>query len=232
MTRTRSCRPAPPTWAPATHVFSVRLLTAGSWTVTATDQAGALTAGTSPSITVNVGSATQFQVLLPGETAVPGSVSGKSGTPTDKVAGGNIMDDGHRQRGRRVQQPGRGRDAHRPPQLHGRADDEPIRHGARGGRSSVQVRTATGDTGTLFTATDVSTLPTLITRTSDELQASAGAATHLSVSAPASTTSGLFFQVTVTALDAWNNVATTYAGTVHYTVPSDASGSKVLAIRN
>src|SRR5262249_18027001 len=46
---------------------------------------------------------------------------------------------------------------------------------------------------------------------------SAGAATHFTVSAPASAASGLPFNVTVTALDAFNNTATAYAGTVHFT---------------
>src|SRR5262249_54763704 len=46
--------------------------------------------------------------------------------------------------------------------------------------------------------------------------ASAGAATHYSVSAPASASAGTAFSFTVTALDAFNNTATTYAGTAHF----------------
>ncbi len=42
-------------------------------------------------------------------------------------------------------------------------------------------------------------------------------ATHFSVSAPASATAGTAFQITVTALDAANDVATSYSGTVHFT---------------
>jgi len=48
------------------------------------------------------------------------------------------------------------------------------------------------------------------------------AATHFLVSAPASATAGSAFSVTVTALDAANNVAVGYSGTVHFT-SSDAS---------
>jgi len=44
-----------------------------------------------------------------------------------------------------------------------------------------------------------------------------GAATHFSVSAPSSATTGTSFSVTVTALDAGGNTATGYAGTVHFT---------------
>jgi hypothetical protein len=48
-------------------------------------------------------------------------------------------------------------------------------------------------------------------------QANAGAATHVSVSAPASAIAGNSFTITITALDANNNVATGYTGTVHFT---------------
>jgi hypothetical protein len=50
----------------------------------------------------------------------------------------------------------------------------------------------------------------------------AGVATHFSITAPASTTAGSAFSVTVTALDASNNKATGYTGTVHFT-SSDAA---------
>ena len=44
----------------------------------------------------------------------------------------------------------------------------------------------------------------------------AAAATHFSVSAPSSVTAGSPFSVTVTALDQFNNIATGYTGTVHF----------------
>ena len=47
--------------------------------------------------------------------------------------------------------------------------------------------------------------------------ANAAAATHFSVSAPASAIVGSPVTLTVTALDGTNAVATTYAGTVHFT---------------
>lgn len=47
--------------------------------------------------------------------------------------------------------------------------------------------------------------------------ANAAATTHLSVSAPASAVVGNAVTVTVTALDSSNAIATTYAGTVHFT---------------
>src|SRR5216684_2213942 len=49
------------------------------------------------------------------------------------------------------------------------------------------------------------------------------AATHFSVSAPASATAGTAFNFTVTALDQFNNTATGYAGTVHFTSSDGAA---------
>ena len=71
-----------------TQTFSVTLKTAGSATVTATDITdGTKTANTSPVITVNAGAFTKLQLLMPGETAVPGSPTGKSGSPSAQIAG-------------------------------------------------------------------------------------------------------------------------------------------------
>src|SRR5204862_7933473 len=65
------------------------------------------------------------------------------------------------------------------------------------------------------TATD--TVTGSITGTSGTIAVSAAAATHYSVTAPASATAGTAFSITVTALDQFNNTATSYAGTVHFT---------------
>jgi hypothetical protein len=45
----------------------------------------------------------------------------------------------------------------------------------------------------------------------------AAAASHLSISGPSSATAGSAFSITVTALDPYNNVATSYLGTIHFT---------------
>ena len=71
-----------------TRTFSVTLKTAGSRTVTATDISDATkTASTSPPITVNAGAIAKLQILVPGETAAPGTASGKTGTPASEGAG-------------------------------------------------------------------------------------------------------------------------------------------------
>src|SRR5439155_1092398 len=48
--------------------------TAGTRTVTATDAAAALRASTSANVTVNSGAFVKLQLLVPGETAAPGTV--------------------------------------------------------------------------------------------------------------------------------------------------------------
>src|SRR6185295_9543445 len=51
--------------------------TVGTRTVTATDAGGTLTANTSANVTVNAGAFVKLQLLVPGETASPGSAAGK-----------------------------------------------------------------------------------------------------------------------------------------------------------
>jgi hypothetical protein len=71
-----------------TQTFSVSLKTAGSRTVTATDVTdGSKTANTSAAVTVNAGAFVKLQVLAPGETAAPGTASGKTGTPSAQASG-------------------------------------------------------------------------------------------------------------------------------------------------
>jgi hypothetical protein len=73
-----------------------------------------------------------------------------------------------------------------------------------------------------ITATDTST--GTVTGSETGTAVSPAAASHFAVSAPASSTAGNAVSVTVTALDPYNNVATGYAGTVHFT-SSDGQAS-------
>ena len=71
-----------------TQTFTVTLLTAGSHTLTATDVTdGIKTPNTSPATAVTAGAFTKLQLLMPGETAAPGTATGKTGTPTAQTAG-------------------------------------------------------------------------------------------------------------------------------------------------
>jgi hypothetical protein len=73
-----------------------------------------------------------------------------------------------------------------------------------------------------MTATD--TLNPSITGTSNQIGVSAGPATHFAIVAPNSTTTGTSISFTLTALDAHNNRAFGYAGTVHFTSSDSHAG--------
>jgi hypothetical protein len=87
--------------------------------------------------------------------------------------------------------------------------------GAHTFTNGVTLKTAGSNT---VTATDKTT----ISITGSAAVTVAGVATHFSITATASATAGLAFSITVTALDASNNKATGYTGTVHFT-SSDAA---------
>ena len=60
-------------------------------TVTATDLTdGTKTANTSPSIPVSAGAFTKLQILAPGESAAPGTTTGKTGTAAAQTAGASF----------------------------------------------------------------------------------------------------------------------------------------------
>ena len=97
--------PADAALVAGTKTFSVTFKTVGSATVTATDVTdGTKTANTSPSTTVNAGALAKLQLLMPGETAAPGTTTGKTGTPNARDGGGLLHGDG--QRGGRQLEPG------------------------------------------------------------------------------------------------------------------------------
>jgi len=76
---------------------------------------------------------------------------------------------------------------------------------------------ATLNTAGCQTIAATDTVTASITGKSSSINVSAGAATHFSVSAPATATAGTSFPFNVTALDALNNVATGYSGKVQFT---------------
>jgi hypothetical protein len=73
------------------NTFSLTNKTAGTWTVTASDTThSGVTASTSPSFTVNPGAFAKLQLLMPGETAAPGTTAGKTGSPPTQTAGASF----------------------------------------------------------------------------------------------------------------------------------------------
>src|SRR6266704_2095084 len=89
------------------------------------------------------------------------------------------------------------------------------------GTFSATLKTAGSQT---LTATD--TVTASITG-SATIAVNAGGATHFSVNAPSSATAGAAFSFTVAALDASNNPATGYSGTVHF---SSSDGAVTLPV--
>ena len=81
------------------------------------------------------------------------------------------------------------------------------------GAGTFSVTLKSGGSQTI-SATDIVTAS--ITGKSNSISI-AGPATHLSVTGPAAATAGVVFNFTVTALDAFNNTAVGYSGTVHFT---------------
>src|SRR6185436_9613671 len=80
--------PADTALVSGTKTLSVTFKTSGTQTLTATDVTdGSKTTNTSPSMTVNAGAFVKMQLLVPGETAAPGSATGKTGTPTAQSSG-------------------------------------------------------------------------------------------------------------------------------------------------
>ena len=80
------------------------------------------------------------------------------------------------------------------------------------GTFNVTLETAGSQT---VTATDTTT--STIAGNSGAVSVTAAAATHFVVSAASASTAGNAVTVTVTAKDAYNNTATGYTGTVHFT---------------
>src|SRR5579859_2730073 len=178
-----------------TGTFSVTLKTAGAQTVTATS--GTLT-GTSSSITVSAAAPALFSI-----TAVNATAAGTAFNVTVKAldASNNVT----------TSYSGT---------LHFTSSDSqatlPANSTLTNGMGTFSATLRTVGTGSqTITATD--TLNASITGTSSPIVVTPGPPTAVSVQAPGAVTTSLTFQLTVNATDTFGNVATSYAGTVHFT---------------
>src|SRR5713226_3490771 len=187
------------------HSFSVTLKTAGSQTVTATDTVTGSITGTSGAVSVSPAAASVLTVTAPG-TATAGTAF--SVTVTAKDPYGNTAT-GYTGTVHFTSSDG--------------AATLPANYTFVGGDNGVHTFTnlTTLKTAGNQTVTATDTVTGTITGTSGTIVVSAAAATHYSVTAPASATAGTAFSITVTALDQFNNTAKSYTGTVHFT-SSDA----------
>src|SRR5206468_11480033 len=75
-TDSNDTHPANAALSSGTRTFAVTFKSMGSWTITTTDITdGTKTANTSPAITATAGAFAKLQILLPGETAAPGTAT-------------------------------------------------------------------------------------------------------------------------------------------------------------
>jgi hypothetical protein len=179
------------------HTFTVWLKTAGAQTITAQDTAGGFSA--QAGVTVNAAAAANF-VLAGYPTSTTAGVA-HTFTVTVKDQYGNLV----------TGYTGTVRFSSSDAQA-----GLPANYTFTAADRGVHTFTATLKTaGTQsITVTDVAAP---ISSSLANLTVTAAAATHFAISAPASAHSGTAFSVTVTALDAYGNVATGYTGSVHFT---------------
>jgi hypothetical protein len=190
----RAVLPANSPLANGTGTFSVMLKTPAAQTVTVSDAAGTLTPGTSNSISVSAAAASQFSVTAPA-TATVGTAFNLTVTAQDPFSNTATTYSGT---------------------LHFTSKDGQATMPANASLSNgTGTFSATFKTEGSQTVTATDTATSSITGTSSSITVS-GAATHFTVTAPVTATIGTAFGLTVTALDAANNVAMSYAGTVHF----------------
>ncbi|HQR11983.1 MAG TPA: hypothetical protein PLW68_11710 [Casimicrobiaceae bacterium] len=195
--------PANTTLVNGVGTISATLKTAGAQTITASDTVSASITGTSASINVGAAAATHYAVSAPPAVAA-GSAFSFTVTALDAFNNTATAYAGT---------------------VHFTSTDGaavlPANSTLSTGVGSFSATLNTAGTRTI-TATD--TVTASITGTSAGINVSAiGVATHFSVSAPASATSGSPFSVTVTALDVTNATATGYTGTVHFSTSDGAA---------
>lgn len=187
--------PADSTLTNGTGTFSVTLKTAGNQTITATT--GSLTGSSNP-IAVSAGAASQFSL-----TAVNSAPAGTSFNITVNAldASNNVA-------------------TNYSGTVHFTSSDSQAVLPANStltngtGTFSVTLKTVGGGSQTI-TATDTATAS--ITGSSNPIAVNPGPATGLSLQVPSAGTTGISFQITVNATDAYGNVAVSYTGTVHFT---------------
>jgi hypothetical protein len=178
-------------------MFNVTLKTAGTQSITATDTLNKALTASEVNITVTAAATGQFAVAgFP--SPMTAGVSGTF-TVTAEDAFGNFT-------------PGYTGTVHFSSSDPGATlpDNTTLTNGT--GTFSATLDKAGSQT---ITATD--TASSLITGTSPAIVVNPAAADHLLISTPANANAGIAFDFTVSALDAFGNTATGYAGTVHLT---------------
>lgn len=188
--------PANSTLTNGTGTFFLTLRTAGNQTVTATDTVNGSVTGITGPVTVSPAAVSKYAVAAPA-SAVAGTPFTFTVTAQDTY-GNTVTGYGGT--------------------VHFTSTDGaavlPANSTLPGGTGTFSTTLKTAGSQTL-TATDTSTGS--ITGNSGTMSVSSAAANHYVLTAPASATAGSAFNITVTAKDAYNNMATGYAGVVRFT---------------
>jgi N-acetylneuraminic acid mutarotase len=187
------------------HTFAVTLQSAGSQTITATDQTDSHLTATTGTITVVPGNFSNFVVALAGGNAL---VAGNPFLFTVQAADafGNPVGS--------YTGPASVTISATPPDPQGGFPFTGTLNGRGFGFFLGNLETA----GSYTLAVSAGT----IGATSANLTVTPAAANYFKVTAPAAAITGVLFNITVTALDMFGNIATAYSGLVHFT-SSDAS---------
>ena len=186
--------PANATLVAGVGTFNATLTTAGSQTLSATDTVNPGVTG-SAAITVTAGTATHLVVIAP-TTAVAGTAISFTVQAEDQF---NNLATSYAD------------SVHFTSSDVGASTVLPANSGLTGGVGTFNATLTTAGSQTIA-ATD--TVTSSLTATSGPITVSAAAASHFTVNAPGTATSGVSFSFTVTAEDKFNNTATGYAGTV------------------
>jgi hypothetical protein len=181
------------------HTFSASLCTAGTQSLTATDTATATLTASQTGISVVAGTVSKF--IVGGYPATTAGTS-HSFTVTATDAYGNVVI-GYRGT------------------VHFTSSDVqaglPANYTFTATDNGVHTFSATLKTAGTQSLTVTDTATPSITGSQAGISVTAAAATHLAITAPANVSIGVAFSVTVTALDAYGNIATGYLGTIHFT---------------
>ena len=186
--------------------FSATMNTAGGQTITATDTVAASITGTSASIDVSVAPGPHFSVTAPVNATAGTSINF---TVTALDGANNSL-----------------------PSYSGTvsftsSDSQaslPANSTLTNGTGSFSATMKTVGSQVIIAA---DTITASMTGTSSAINVSSTGTTHFSVLAPAYVNAGTAFQLDVTALDAWNNVASAYSGMVHF---SSSDGDAALPV--
>jgi hypothetical protein len=178
--------------------FKVTLKTVGMQTITATDTLASTTTGNA-SIGVTATAATHYSLSAPGSVTAGVAFSV---TVTALDAFGNVAT-GYAGT------------------VHFTSSDPlgvlPANSTLVAGVKTFSVTLKTADIAPMLTSVTATDTVQSTIKGSANIAVIAAAATHFSLSAPSSVTAGVPFSLSVTARDAFGNVATGYTGTVHFT---------------